>query len=549
MGKQRVTMRSLVDKWGISVLALFFIMKALQIAGRLGIRRKDDSWRRCMAPFFLTEHAKFIIAAFRLDFSSDVAPGAIIDLETAKRHLIGRLALFLRGHPDVRWKLTWGFTGTKRSRIQRADIIHVVFDDRGRLDNLEFYPNPAGGDGQGISPTIQGEIVGWVREAYNETFELPDTRRPAALARKIGKRCGVHRWSSRKERNDAARFVERLLTGTYVQFSGPLQDGEPGDPTRFSIPDLSGGKHPGFGVLNIYCRFSDHYREADLWFQASHVLVDGAIVQNFIKELKKEWGTRGIVKIPSLSEAGGIALQRCSSEWAKEPIYEGKMLVDFQDLLAIRNTLTRLYLSKAGGNITLASMLTWGLARTEPFAGIKFLIPVDIRSPKSFERTLCHVIIRPETYFTTVSSFDGFLAYQREFNRRLRAAKEGRGEVQEMLDAFALNPPFVNAVVYRLMPSAVHELFGCMVITVLKESDLFVCPFDDIHTRGSIAFGSMTMPTKNGGEAGWVTARGEKDRIDKYLNSVSVVVKHFQRYLQAPSLVRDSRAREQGSDR
>jgi len=524
-------MRLLVDKWNISVLALFFVMKALQMFGRIGIRRQNDSWRRSMAPFFKAEHAKFTIAAFKLDFCSDLPPGTIVNLETAKKHVIDRLANFLRRHPEAHWKLAWSLTGVKRSRIKRADIIHVVFGQQGRLDNLEVYFDSAEDDGLETSPAMQEQIVRWIKEAYNDTVRIYDESRPAILAKKIRKRLRVQLRGSKKERIDAELFTERVLTGTYIHFSESLRYGESTNLERFDIPDLNGGMHPGFGLFNVHCRFSDYHREADLWFEASHILVDGAIIQDLVENLKKSWGIRGVVKAPSPSEADSLVIQRCSPVWAKKPVFQGKLLVDFQSLLAVKKDLSHRYMLEVGGSITLASMLAWGLAHTECFEGIKFLIPVDVHSPKSLERTLCHVIIRPQTYFTRKNPLCGFIEYQREFNRRLFAAREGRGEVQEMLDAFALNPQFVNEVVYKLMPSAVHELFGHAVITILKESDFFVCPLDDIHTKGTIAFGSMNLPTEDGGKAGWVTVRANQDQVDRYLYYVRNVVQHFSKYL------------------
>ncbi len=525
-----IKMRSLVDVWSVPTLILFSVLKTLQLFRKLGFRTKEDSWRKVMRPFFLTEYAKFTLAAFGIDFWSDLRPGAGKNPEYAKRHLIERLAAFLGQQPTAQWKLTRGLLHAKRSRNPCVDIIHAEFDDNGRLKYLEPHFDRNRGTFQTVDQGMRETIIRGIIEAYNNTVHICDKARPTALAKEMKRWLHARRWASHNERADAGSFTQRVLSGAFIHFDDLMRDGTDNNLKRFDIPDFTNKKHPGFGLFNIHCRFGNHYNEAELWFQVDHVLTDGALVEDMIKDLKKHWGICGGFAYPSRSKTGGIALQPCSRE-AESGIYLGRLLVDFRSLLKSKRELSRRYDAEAGGAITLASMLVWGMARTGSFSGIKFLVPVDFYSSRSRERTLGHVIIRPDVFFRKDDPLGGFLAFQREFNRRLQAAKEGNGEVQEMLDALALNPSFMNVAFYKLMPSAVREFFGDIGISILKESDLFVSPLDDVHTKGFIAIGKVTVPTEDGGMAGWVTAKGRKDEVCAYLNSLFNVAQDFSRYL------------------
>ena len=63
---RRDRMRSLFDRQSPLLLLFLVFTKMLQAAKRIGIRAREDGWRRVVSTFFHTEHSKFSLAAFRL---------------------------------------------------------------------------------------------------------------------------------------------------------------------------------------------------------------------------------------------------------------------------------------------------------------------------------------------------------------------------------------------------------------------------------------------------------------------------------------------------
>ena len=143
-----------------------------------------------------------------------------------------------------------------------------------------------------------------------------------------------------------------FVSGVFVHFEPSRRQ------DRFQVPDFSGRKHPGQGVFNVLCRTCPGEAEVDLWFQASHILVDGNPVLEMLDALKRDWGTAGPVTVPAPSEACWTPVASASSDRGPRQAIGAYQFLCFERLLSIRGELSRKYADRVG-EITLASLVVW----------------------------------------------------------------------------------------------------------------------------------------------------------------------------------------------
>src|SRR3989338_9691802 len=104
LGKEKLRMRRLIDRWTPSVAFLFSFLKLLQFFKKIGARVKENGWRAAMNAYSRMEHSKFILVAFRLPVSDGRVPH---DFEESAGLLIRRLADFFGNVPALHWQLEW----------------------------------------------------------------------------------------------------------------------------------------------------------------------------------------------------------------------------------------------------------------------------------------------------------------------------------------------------------------------------------------------------------------------------------------------------------
>lgn len=524
-------MRRLIDRWRPTVLVLFSLVKFLHMLKKLGFAAKEDGWRRTARVYLRTEHSKFCLAAFRLDAWSDIGTEEDKNKENAKQHIIERLATFLGLHPATKRKLQWSRFSARREQADAVDIVHAEFSENGVLQFIEPHLDPHGERLDPLDSTIQAELNRVIVRMYNETRDRDDKKRPLLLKKKLRAWSSARRWMSKNIAEGAEYYIERVLGGVFIHFEElPAHDAVL-EHERFACPDFVHRKHPGFGLLNILCRFDRDHAEADLWIQINHVPVDGVPMQDVLEDLKKRWGTCGDLVFPAPFSVGKTPPIRCSSGDGNDAIYHAIRFIDFLPFIQVRKELNERYAGEAGGDITVVSMLAWGLAHHDCCEDLKFTLPVDLPACAKRERTLGFVVIRPGIYFDEDGPTAGFLAFQREFNRRLRATRARRSESYELLETLALTPPFMYETTMKLMPAALAEITGTVGVTIIDKADLFIAPLSDTHPDGFIALGNFLTPTEDGGMAGAVSVKGSRDMVIDYLNAVEDVVVDFHEYV------------------
>lgn len=531
---KKLKIRKLVDNWTFPLVLLFFFIRILQWIKSFGWHSKKDGWRTATRSYLRTEHSKFILAVFRLNLWSDKPLSGNKSFTLAKNHIIERLALFLRDHSIIHRQLKWGRFSAKEENKYPVDIIYADFFDNGILKNIEPYFDLRWNLSEAINESLRKELNYAIIDTYNELLNLKDVERPRRLKSNLIKWIRAHP-ELRKIQKESISYIERVLNSVFIYFEMLPLNNEYADEGRFKYPNFIKRKHPGFGIFNICCRLTADYSEADLWFQTSHISIDGVATQEILSALKSEWTTCGDLVFPSMFDGekknNEIIPEQCSTEGGENARYHASKFIDFSALLKIREKLNLRYKDKLSAPITIISMFGWGLSHHDVFRGCKFLFPVDLPSTSGDKQTLGFVIIRPSLYFNKHAHKDNFLAYQQEFNRRLYRTQTRINEIYKLFEIFALAPPPVYWLAQKFMKSVFSELLGTVVITTIKDADFFIAPFSDVILDGFIAFGNFSIPTKDKRKAGLVSVKSAKDKTILYIDAVEKVAADFNKYL------------------
>jgi len=524
----KLKMSRLIDHWTLGTVVIMIFIKCLQLMKKIGFKAKEEGWRKATGIFLRQEHTKFILAAFRLHYynKTKLSP----DVETSKQVLIERLAKFLHKTPAYHWTNEAGFFMNKRKKVFFTDITEVIFTDDGRILKLIPHFDEVRSTFAMLTPEIMEKALNQIMFYCNKTCNLRDPKRARKIHKKLSLWVMFQYNLSRSGQQELSLFINRIMNGTFIQFEVLTDDPETMQKERLATPNTQRRRHPGFGLLNIFCRFTNNLGEADLWFQYHHVPVDGMPMQEMLDELKKEWGTCGKIKYPALgSPAAEMELYDFGHKICRARIY-----TCFDELMELRKKINEKYYSQMGGPATVASILIWGLSRHPELRSRKFLFPVDTSLLVDYpqDRSISLVIIRPGKFFDPDKPARGFIEYQNEFNRHLFATRLGKSETYELLELYALSHPLFYYFAGKLMPQAMGEIIGTAGITILRDSEMFISPMTDVHFNGFIAMGNMKMPTEDGGNACAVSFCGNKERVLQYADAIKNISKYCEDILE-----------------
>ncbi len=520
---QRLKMRKLIDRWSIGTLVIIVFIKLLQFLKRLGFSAEENGWRKATGIFLRTEHSKFILASFRLSY---LPSGAITEnMDNAKAILVERLAAFLRKNPACHWTLEWGRFRVWPKKVFYTDITEAEYDHDGIM--LRIVPH-LDSVRKTFSLLRQEDIdmaLAKIIELFNDTRNAEERTRAWVLEKRLRRWVNSLRKLSSGGRQEVRELVERVLNGTFIQFETLPEAPERLTGMRLATPNMKNRRHPGSGLLNIVCRFTHDFQEADMWFQHHHVPVDGMPMQEMLERLKQEWGAAGKILYPA----------RATREAMPEVFYFGKRLfrariyVDFEKFTRLRKFLNDRYYAEMGGPATVSSLLIWGLAQNEYFKDSKFLFPVDTSLIMDYpqERNISMIFIRPSKFFTAANPLAGFLMYQREFNRRLFTTRIGKSESYELLELYAMIHPLFYYIARYIMPKATSEFLGTVGLTILRDAEMFVSPLTDLQSKGFVAIGNLTMPTIDGKTSGAVSICGSKEQVRAYINAFYALAEKY----------------------
>ncbi len=536
----RPRMSALIDRWSPTVFLMFVFIKMLQLLKALGIKTREGGWRKTMGAYLRTEHSKFALAVFGLDYLSDRPTLDRFSEEEARGHLVERLASFLKESPSSHWKLRWDKFSVFRERRKFVDIVEVDFDD-GRLAVLSPHWDSSGPPFNEIDADLEEAICAAIISEYNNVRDVRDEKRPILLRRNLRRWVSATIEGGKVAKEEAYSFVDRVLSGDWISFS-ILNGGDSSE--RFMVPDFIKRKHAGHGLLNIFCRFNKDRAEVDFWFQFQHVPVDGVPMQEFLQSLKRRWGIRRHLVYPPLKPPREPVVQRCSTTHKERyALYQTSMFLDFRPLLELRRGINAKYADEMGGAATVVSFVMWGLTMCPALKDRKFIFPVELAACEAtgMERAPSAIFIRPSAFVDLENPMRGFFNFQYEFNRRMNATRARKSESYELIEIYAIVFPWLYTLTRKFMPRAVAEFTGTVGLTMIKDADMFITPLSDIQSDGFFAIGNLLVDTEDGGKAGCVSIRAAKEKIPGYIDAFRCLHGNLREFFDNANLIEGER--------
>lgn len=526
----RLNMRRLVDRWGPGTMLIFFFVKVLQLLKKMGMRAKENGWRKATGIFLRNEYSKFVLGTFRLRYYENAPPRSE---NAARQQLIAKLAGFLRHSSSVHWSVEPGFFQLGRRKLHFTDIVEAFWDDKGRLVKLEAHLDHSRNYFSILDESHIRKALEKLVKVYNKNLNIHVLKRPTVVSRKM------RRWAVRGAKGvgftgrlELRGLVDRLLTATFIHCETLSDEKELFLRRRLATPNIRIYRHPGWGLLNIICRFTPDYTEVDLWLQYHHVPVDGMPMQELLKQLKNDWGSCGPIYYP----APGSRDARPEMFYYGNNLFRARVYVGFESILAIRKRMNELYFNRMGGQATIAGMLIWGLAQHPAFADSKVVFPVDLfEDPARVnERELSLVFIRPGQYRDAQDPVSGFIEFQKEFNWRVWRTRAGRSESYELLELYSMIHPLFYYIARYIFPKATGEILGTVGLTVIRDAEMFISPLSDLQENGFMSIGNLAMPTVDGGTAGVVSICGDRKQLKRYIEAITMMAENYHNFLGIP---------------
>lgn len=524
----KLRMRRLFDYWSVGTVLFIIVIKILQFLKKLGFKAEENGWRKASAIYFRNEHSKFCLACLRLDYTSHRPGKSVFDEQSAKRILIKRLAEYLRTETSYHWHLRWRRFMTKREKLDYTDIVEAVFDRQGTLLKLEPHFDRTNDEFPLLSPQLREDILQEIIDVYNRYKNLSDQRRTRMIIKRLKNKLFKSMLSSLRIGLEIELFINRVFTATFIHFETLPDDPELLSVSRVKTPKFNRRRHIGGGLLNILCRFTPDFREADLWMQFHHAPVDGTPMQDALDTLSKEWGKCGEIIFPAL-DSPHAKPEFC---YFGNNIFRVRSFIDFTNLFRVRKEINEKYYVDMGGPASITSLITWGLSHFDSFKDIKFVFPIDTSDLTDLdsESSLSLVFLRP-SLFHTGNSLEDFLRFQREFNQRLFATRLGKSESHEFLELMAMTHPFVYSFAIKMMPKALGEIVGTLCFSIIRNAEIFIAPISDLQKHGFIAIGSCMMKTEKGESVGSVSFCGDKQKVHGFLKSINEVINDFYKFI------------------
>ncbi len=515
--KNSVQPRRIRDLFSQRSLGSLYLSSTLELLHRLvklGIKPKEEGWRKYATAFLRTEDSRFILTAFTLKIeANDPADAAQAHPE---RYILERLAQFFTAHPQL-WntRLVWNRQGASIQPNPHLDLVWGKFDPQGQLSTIRAYFDAAKGLTQ---PALASPYAEYFIQAYNQT-RFSGRQRPYHLLAAFRKLT-----ENTPDPQAASHYAQRLLDSVFIHFESlPVEQ-------KFALPDFSPFPHPGGGAFNILGRLpTPGNQSVDLWFHINHALHDGNPVLEALRDLKETWGTSAPVDFPPpLQSSEKKLLQPAHHDSGRELAYAYQFL-SFEHLLQERDRLNQKYQPRLKNKITIPGMLIWGLG-SQPFMhDMRLTIIVDVPpgSKTGEPRTLGFITSKPGDFLTESDKELSFIAYQNYVNEAIEAVRKREDLTCVALKSQALTPTTLYEKTLSQVPQAVKDIGGHVSLTVMPLADFCTPPADDTKDA-VIAVGNFRAATPVGHSAGVVCVKSVRKDIHQYWETVYNTIIHWQ---------------------
>lgn len=515
-------MSQLIDRWSLDAFLFLVFLKILQFLKFLGIRSELSGWRNVSSAIMRNDVSKFMLAKFRLTpFEQPPA-----SMNAAEHCILERISEFISSHEDLHWKMQEQLFHTSSQRTQFIDVMTARFLPDGSLESVSSFFDKRRPLSSLISEDDIKNVLSKFVRVYNRCRQLPDSKRARRLYSSVKNKVLYKNTYTLTKRQEMVQMLNRIMDAAWLSFQYLPQEtcgSSAFTAARIATPDISLLRHPGWGLLNVIVRIHPALTEADIWVQYHHVPVDGLPMQELLDELVAQWGVAGPMKFPAPdSPASETEILRV---YGTKSLYRARTLCDFSRFLAIRKKINALHSAEMHGSATIAGMILWALGNSPALNDVKMLFPVAVDNEddthSSIERELSLIFIRPTDYFVQDDPLSGFIAFQREFNRRVIMTRARHSETYEMMDLLTMIHPSFFFFARTFMPRAFREVVGTFGLSVLHHADIFIAPRSDVQSNGFLAFGRMDMPCEDGSTAGAVSICGTLPQIHDYLAALN----------------------------
>jgi hypothetical protein len=491
---------------GANVAAAASVLAGKAMIG-IGLRRPPEGWRRTVGILLRSQSTRFALSAFALR----VPRGDITGSDDSHVTRIAQgLVAFLAKEPDAHFCLEWRRPVTLRRRIPFVDLVVLRFAAEGSLEAIDPYLAPGGNSAP--PSDIRAQVHRAIVEAYNQTTPLPEIDRPRILAEKVRAALGSPGATTGVQAAEA--YAHRLLAACCLSFEHrDLTDSA----QRYCPPNFAARRTLGSGHLSCVARPDYHRASVDLWVSAHHVGLDGVPLQDLLERLEREWGVTETVTFPPAAPGQTFAGPHPCHAPGERPVDQLTTFVDLSPILALRQTLNARHAAEIGGNVTLGTLIAWLLSQEPEFPGVRIANTVDVAASSGYERDVDVVSIRPADYATSDAPWGGFVAFSREFNRQIAAARTRTSPVRVGMQTAGLIPAWAHAAVVRANPASLDDAFGTLCVTIVRDARVFVAPMTDLGlSHGFFAIGSATLRSAAGTPVTSVCVKGDAGRISHY---------------------------------
>lgn len=489
---------------GNAVVALASVLAGrTMIACR--VRRAPEGWRRTVGILLRSEPTRFAVSAFGVHL-----PAAGLDTNQVtkiQRRTADELRRYLASQSNAHFALEWHDVITIRRRRSVVDLVLLQFAAGGDLESLT--PFFADADDSGATSGARTRVHEAVIAAYNATRHLPEVQRPRALERAVE--------TSRQLESDptTARgmntYAERLLSSCCLSFES-MDGSSPAH--RFRPPEFHRRRPLGFGFLSVVMRIAPTGRTVDVWMNAHHVGLDGVPLQELIAGLERAWGQGEPAVFPAPDRDEPFMDARVCSMAGERDVDEMLAFVDFSPVLALREALNARYATEVGAPITFGTLLAWLLSLETEFADVRIASTVDVSASDGYERDVDVVPLRPADFATGRDTWDGFVAFAREFNRLMSLSRNRTSPLRRGMQTAGLLPARIHSQAVYSDPSGLDQTFGSLCITIIRDAKVFVAPMTDLGLgHGFFAIGNTNLPASDGRRVTAVSIKGEAGSI------------------------------------
>lgn len=501
---KKVRLESIIKHWYFGTILLFLLMKMLFLFYKI-LNIKRDGWRKTTSVYHRNEESKYIGGIFNISVDSGH------DQKDIQTLVLNKFYDAFHNSAESHYALKWTRLTVNRIYIKHTDFSVVKLIPGGEIDDLEFIPDKRFMLDPAISDTQVIKVKGILKDCYNSTLKLPDYRRPVEFRRIALKK--IMKQTSGADFTSLRVLFDRIIRSPWIYFNYSWPSSE----REFRPAFFDHFKHAGHGLINIECRSSGS--KIELWFQISHVGLDGRNALKLLDKIRKEFD---LDKKKFVIPESKLLYPPTYNSFKNGKVHQGCAFVDMSPLFKAHVDLQEKY-----GQIHPISLLAWALSQHPVFHDKKFNISIDIPATNPVDRSVGFVFIRPNSFLKNNSTSQAFTRYIRQFNTQALQVRKRTGDNFLVVETSVLVPVRIMRIMLMIMPGALQEIIGTTNITLLEGIECALPSLSD-NINDAVIF---TLPSARKPYLGCIGARAFLKPVKPIMEAVTGVIANFDSYI------------------